>query len=602
MSWEVWTMKSKMSFFDPTLLKKNVGRFAPAWALLTLALFLSLPLPLLRQLGERYGGEFTEANYRQNAVQNLLNNSIPVGVVFAFLAALLFAALVFKYLHRTRDAYMMHAFPMTRSCQFLTNAVSGLLFWLVPTLFIGLCTLGILAIHGVPGCGSAVWALLGKWLLAFLCFYGIAVFAMQLSGNPFIAVMSYGALNFMFLVLPLMLLLLTGVYFKGFDYVITENILRLSPIVDLLSGEEPAETLMLWVYGGVGLALLVLSWILYRLRHVERAGDAMVYGWARVAFRLLFTLCVTLGFGWVLASIFGLIGNGGRGDGFLPYALIGCVLGWFGSSMMVERTVKVFKNKKVWLGFAAFAGVLVLTVLCLKYDVLGFQRRVPETAQVESVEIWTIGDYGDQGGDCIELTAPEDIDLVRAFHSRAVQSDDQWRSRRELFGYDSYDHVHILYHLQGGGTLRRVYAVQVQSMNEDFSDLSGLYCRPDIVAAWYEKTLPQQPERYGHVTLYGVTDHEYGLGRQEFMSGEELECKDKSALRAAVLADAAAGRLPIMNFLTQGAYFDDGRIVERGYTELYLCFEGRERDDQPRHYLQIPIASSAQETLKLFLP
>ncbi|MBR4194609.1 MAG: hypothetical protein IKQ54_09830, partial [Oscillospiraceae bacterium] len=243
-------MKSKMSFFDPTLLKKNISRFAPAWAILTLALFLSLPLPLLRRLGERWDS----SPERFNNLQRLLEEDLlPVGVIFAFLAALLFAALVFKYLHRTRDAYMMHAFPMTRSCQFLTNAVSGLLFWLVPTLFNVLCAMGILAIHGVTGCGGAVWALLGKWLLAFLCFYGIAVFAMQLSGNTFIAVMSYGALNFMFLVLPLMLLLLTGVYFKGFDYVITENILRLSPIVDLLSGEEPAETLMLWVYGGVGL-------------------------------------------------------------------------------------------------------------------------------------------------------------------------------------------------------------------------------------------------------------------------------------------------------------------------------------------------------------
>ncbi|MBR3077747.1 MAG: hypothetical protein IKH07_07470 [Oscillospiraceae bacterium] len=591
-------MKSKMSFFDPTLLKKNLGRFAPAWAILTLALFLSLPLPLMRRLDR---SSDSAEWLRSNIVRLLGEEVFPIGVVFAFCAALLFAALVFKYLHRTRDAYMMHAFPMTRRCQFITNAVSGLLFWIVPTLFNGLCVLGILAAYGVTDCGGLVWSTLGYWLLAYLCFYGIAVFAMHLSGRTVIAVLSYGALNFMFLVLPLMLLLLTGVYFKGFDYVITENILRLSPIVDLLSGEEPAETLMLWVYGGVGLALLVLSWILYRLRHVERAGDAMVYGWARVAFRLLFTLCVTLGFGWVLASIFGLIGNGGRGDGFLPYALIGCVLGWFGSSMMVERTVKVFKNKKVWLGFAAFAGVLVLTVLCLKYDVLGFQRRVPETAQVESVEIWTKGSYGDREADCIELTAPEDIDLVRAFHSRAVRSDSLEHSSRDPFGYDSYDDIHVLYHLKGGGTLRRVYAVQVQSMNEDFSDLSGLYCRPDIVAAWYEKTLPQQPERYAHVTLYGVTEHEYGLGRQESMSGEELECKDRSALRAAVLADAAAGRLPIMNFLTQGSYFDDGRIVERGYTELYLCFEGRERDDQPRHYLQIPIASSAEETLKLFL-
>lgn len=597
MSWEVWTMKSKMSFFDPTLLKKNISRFAPAWALLTLALFLSLPLPLLRRIGGFEPGE----NPANNVLRMLGEDFLPIGFVYAFFAALLFAALVFKYLHRTRDTYMMHAFPMTRSCQFLTNAVSGLLFWLVPTLFIGLCTLGILAIHGVTGCGGAVWALLGKWLLAFLCFYGIAVFAMLLSGNTFIAVMSYGALNFMFLAIPVLVLLLVGVYFKGFDYVISENILRLSPIIGMLSGEDYAKTSMLLVYGGVGLALLILSWVLYRFRHVERAGDAMVFPWARIAFRLLFTLCVTLGFGWVLASIFGVVRNG-SGDGFLPYALIGCVLGWFGSSMMVERTVKVFKNKKVWLGFAAFAGVLLLTVLGLKYDVLGFQRRVPETAKVESVEIWTIGDHGEREADCIELTAPEDIDLVRAFHSRAVQSDALEHSSRDLFGYDSYDDIHVLYHLKGGGTLRRVYEVPVQSMNEDFADLSALYCRPDIAAAWYDKILPQQPERYGHVTLYGVTDIEYGPGRQISMGGQELECKDKSALRAAVLADAAAGRLPIMNFLTQGAYYDAGKIVARDYHELYLCFQGRERDDQVMHYFQIPIASSAEETLKLFLP
>ena len=593
MSWEVWTMKSKMSFFDPTLLKKNISRFAPAWALLTLALFLALPLPLLRRIGGFEPGE----NPANNVLRMLGEDFLPIGIVFAFFAALVFAALVFKYLHRTRDAYMMHAFPMTRSCQFLTNAVSGLLFWLVPTLFIGLCTLGILAIHGVPGCGGAVWALLGKWLLAFLCFYGIAVFAMQLSGNSFIAVMSYGALNFMFLALPLMLLLLVGVYFKGFDYVISENILRLAPIVGMLSGIDYASTLLLLVYGGVGLVLLVLSWVLYRFRHVERAGDAMVYPWARVAFRLLFTLCVTLGFGWVLASIFGLIGNGGKGDGFLPYALIGCVLGWFGSSMMVERTVKVFKNKKVWLGFAACAAVLLLTVLGLKYDVLGFQRRVPETAKVESVEIWTKGSYGEREADCIELTAPEDIDLVRAFHKRVLESSAVERSERELFGYDGYG-VHILYHLQGGGTLRRVYEPGLS----DCEGIRELFARPDIAAAWYEKALPQQPERYGFVTLYGVTEHEYGPGRQESMGGEELECKDKSALRAAVLADAAAGRLPIMNFLTQGDYFDAGEIVVRDYHELYLCFQGREREDQPLRYFQIPIASSAEETLKLFLP
>ena len=582
-------MKSKMSFFDPTLLKKNISRFAPAWALLTLALFLAVPLPLLRRLDRSSdSGEWL----RSNIVRLQGEDIFPIGIVFAFCAALLFAALVFKYLHRTRDAYMMHAFPMTRRCQFITNAVSGLLFWLGPTLFNALCTLGILAIHGVTGCGGAVWVLLGKWLLAFLCFYGIAVFAMQLSGNSFIAVMSYGALNFMFLAVPLLVLLLVGAYFKGFDYVVSDSIQRLAPIIGMLAEADYAAAGLLWVYGGVGLALLLLSWLLYRFRHVERAGDAMVYPWARIAFRLLFTLCVTLGFGWVLASIFGVVRNG-SGDGFLPYALIGCVLGWFGSSMMLERTVKVFKNKKVWLGFAAFAGVLVLTVLSLKYDVLGFQRRVPETAKVESVEIWTAGIYGEADTDCIRLTEPADIDVVRSFHAKALHSSAVERSSRELFGYDGYG-VHICYHLSNGSTLRRVY-------EPGFSDCEGireLFTRPDIAAAWYDQALPQQPERYAHVTLYGVTEHEYGPGWQESFSGEELECKDRSALRAAVLADAAAGRLPVMNFLTrQDAWFEDGGIGKRGYEELYLCFEGRELQ-----YLQIPIAATAEETLKLFLP
>ncbi|MBQ1678736.1 MAG: hypothetical protein II062_04305 [Oscillospiraceae bacterium] len=582
-------MKSKMSFFDPTLLKKNLGRFAPAWALLSLALFLNLPLPMLRSLSS----EGVPA-YRLAEARRFLENGETLGYVYAFFAALLFAALVFKYLHRTRDAYMMHAFPMTRSCQFVTNAVSGLLFWLLPALFTVLCSLGVLALFGVSGCGGLAWAMLGRWLLAFLCFYGIAVFAMQLSGNTFIAVMSYGALNFMFLVVPLLCLLLAGFYFKGFDYVISGNILRLAPIVELLR-DNPAELCMLWIYGGLGLALLALSWYLYRLRHVERAGDAMVYPWARIAFRLLFTLCVTLGFGWLMATIFGSF-RGSQGDEFLPFALIGCVLGWFASSMMVERTVKVFKNKKVWLGFAACAAVLILAVIGLKYDLLGFQRKVPETGQIASVEIWTTGDYGEPGTDCIELTAPEDIDLVRAFHKRVLESSAVERSGREFFGYDGYG-VHILYHLQGGGTLRRVYEPGLS----DCEGIRELFARPDIAAAWYEKTIPQRPEDYSHITIFGVTEHVLRPGNEEYFGGDELECKNPGALREAILTDARAGRLPVMNFLNRSAYFNGEEFKGSSYNEIYLCFE-RKRANTAEDILQIPIADCAEETLKLFLP
>ena len=596
MSWEVWTMKSKMSFFDPTLLKKNISRFAPAWAILTLALFLSLPLPLMRRLAERYGVAVGTV-YRFNAVQRLLEDALPMGVVYAFLAAILFAALVFKYLHRTGDAYMMHAFPMTRSCQYLTNAVSGLLFWIVPTLFNGLCVLGILAAYGVTDCGGLVWSTLGYWLLAYLCFYGIAVFAMHLSGRTVIAVLSYGALNFMFLGIPLLCLLLVRLYFTGFDYSVPQSIIRLAPIVELL-WEEQRELWMFWVYGGVGLALLVLSWALYRLRHVERAGDPMVYGWARIAFRLLFTLCCTLGLGWILASIFRMI-DGSRGL-FLPFALIGCFLGWFGASMMIERSVKVFRNGKVWLGFAACAAVLVLAVGGLKYDILGFQRKVPETAKVESVEIWTTGGYGEQGTDCIELTQAADIDVVRAFHEKAIRdTENRYGARSSFWYYEDglYSELHILYHLQGGGTLRRVYRVP----ESEYGPLAALYSRPEIARDWYERNLP---EKYIQATLEGYTE-DMELDEQGNPVREVTEhiCRDPGALRQAILADVEAGRLPVVNFLNKsvGGFFCGfgGGSAENVYA-LWIYFELDDPDGANR-WLGIRICSTATETLKLFL-
>ena len=119
MSWEVWTMKSKMSFFNPTLLKKNISRFAPAWGIFVVLLLLVYPMGALRGV-DRY--EETE---------RYLMDMTAAGPFFAFFSALLFVPILFKYLHKSRAAYMIHAFPLTRTCLFVTNLVSGLAFFLV---------------------------------------------------------------------------------------------------------------------------------------------------------------------------------------------------------------------------------------------------------------------------------------------------------------------------------------------------------------------------------------------------------------------------------------------------------------------------------------
>ena len=568
-------MKSKMSFFDPTLLKKNIGRFAPAWAILQVAMLLAFPMTLMLDL------ENMDLAYRKQSALRHLSSSVDAGVVFAVLAALLFAALVFKYLHTTKAAYMMHAFPMTRNCMFVTNLISGLLFYLVPALVTTLCCLGVLAARGVSGCDGQVWGMFLRWTLQYLFFYGLAVFTMHLSGRTVISVLSYAALNFVFLLIPVLVMILMESYFFGFDYEIPETLVRLAPAAALLT--EKGNLLGLTaIYAGIGVVLLVLAWVHYRVRQVERAGDAMVYTWARIAFRLVFTLCCALGLGWILAAFFSMVSS--ESSVFLPYALLGCFLGWFGSTMMLERTVKVFKNKKIWLGFAIFAAVLTLFVACLKYDVLGFQRRVPETAKVESVDIWT--DYDRYGvTDRITLTDAAEIEKLREVHANVLEERDGADLSEGLYTSYTLDTIHIKYKLKDGTTLQRRYEITEE---KDYQTISDFYADPAVVAAWYDRVLPRTIKG---ATLYGndsilETDED----GNEYYTQNVLECRDVSALRAAMIADAAAGRLPINNGFNQYGKYEDGTT----YYDLEF-YSGPEA-----YWYHYSIPETATETLRLF--
>ena len=598
MSWEVWTMKSKLSFFDPTLLRKNISRFSPAWALLLVLFVLTGPVPLMLELDRVIPEVRTEVALEQ------FRNDLPMGIFFAFGAAPIFAALVFKYLHKTRSAYMMHAFPMTRNCLFLTNAVSGFLFWAVPALVTVLLELAVLAAMNVGGCWGAVWSMLGMWLLADLFFYGLAVFSMHISGNTVIAVLSYAALNFICLGLPVMVLLLVQLYFRGFDFELSGRILRMAPIIELLNDGSP-DPKILWIYAAVGLILTVLAWVHYRFRQVERAGDPMAFPWARVAFRLIFTLCCALGLGFILSAFFGVL-NGNEGRAFLPFALLGCFLGWFGSSMMIERTVKVFRKKNVWIGFAAFVVVLLAAVLGLKYDVLGFQRKIPETADVVSVEVWTYGDPQSRlnVSDCITLTERADIETIRDFHRNALNAANQSVDPNGLFSVGRYDNgqVHLCYRLKNGGTLRRVY----RASTVDAQDLAAIFSRPDVATAWYEKMIP---DPYDSVCITGLMKEEAEDGNY-YQVSNDIEIRGaerKAALRSAILADAAAGRLPILNFMTGGSeqgettiIGSDGSVYSVYPFDLHLEFD---RNDPVfgQHFWYIPLCPEATETIHLFV-
>lgn len=597
MSWEVWTMKLKMSFFDWNLLKKNVSRFAPVWILLLLFEFLIGPRMLFRSL------ENAKQVWRYDrAVQYLTDMTEIAGPLLAIFCAILIAGLLFKYLHNTRVGYMMHAFPMTRTCLLVTNAFSGLLFWLVPSLVTTLLNLLVLNILGVHNCNGLVFTMLGKWMLQYLCFYGIAVFAMMLSGSTVIAVLSYGALNFLFMFLPILFLMVASLFFRGLDYTLEEGIGRLSPIVGMLienNYSRPADQhpALLWIYAAVGLVLLVLAWVHYRYRHIERAGDSMAYGWARMAFRVVLTICACMGLGVLCVEITE------QWDAFVPYSLLGCFLGWFGSSMMTERSVKVFRNKKVWMGFGISAAVLVIVVLGLRFDVLGWQHRIPKTEAVESVEIWT----GYMDDNHIMLTSPDDVELIRGIHQEILNDNEtSWREMENPFrSYYGSDTIHICYHLAGGGTLRRVYHEMPEKTQ---TTLENLYSRPEICTQWYADHIPEDikgADAYVYFTfpqdeipevLAGIDESEFDsvfeYGKWCYAYSLDMYCMNPKALRSAILADAAAGRLRIPGSTTYT--YDKQQIIYN------IVIERKPDANGNIDYFPLDIPETATETLALF--
>ena len=574
-------MKLKMSFFDPTLLKKNLSRFSPAWVLLLITLLLAEPYTLLMKLQD--SGNSTEFGIERSisVAQDLFREDfIATNFLFAGFAAILFAGMLFQYLHKANSAYMIHAFPMTRSCLFITNAVSGLLFFLVPLLISSLCQLAVLGSYGskfFQACNGLVWATLGKSCLIYLFFYGLAVFCTILSGHGAISWLCYGALNIVFFLLPVMVLAVAKAYLPSLCINVFERLIYLFPAAAMANRKFENLT-MLAIYAGIGLLLLALAWFLYRRRHIERAGDPMAYGWARIAFRLVFTLSVALGMGLILAELFD-AGSSRFSSRLLFFVLLWCFIGWFGSSMIIERTIKIFRLKRIWIGFAAFAGVLTVGLLGIQHDVLGLQRKIPKVEAVESIEIWSSWSQLDESYPLV-LTRAEDVELIRGIHQDAIDHDGRGVNVELDSDSLNWGEFCLCYRLKNGTTLRRIYEASYLP-EKDQTLLNQLCARPDLATDYYERLLPKQ-----------LTDAEIGYYRESY-DETSYYCRNLSALRDALLADAAAGNLPIPSLISE----DDNLFIS---LQIYSP-QDTDSKYEFNSYVWVNVPSSAENTLALFL-
>lgn len=418
-------MRSRTSFFNKQLYRKNLTRFAPVFLLYILCLFMGLLL--MYQDNREMARSFWFASR--------VAESIQVMVVVNLLFGPLMAMLLFGDLFNSRLCMGLHAMPVRRETIFVTNVLSGLTFSLVPT---GLMTLACIPLLNAT-CIINAWAIALWWFLAanlqFLAFFGIAVFCVFLTGNRAAMLAIYALLNcgaylihaaldaiYVPMLYGVVLTgtipnLLTPCSMTGLSLVEVENFFELLQrfpdknfIATFQIHGDNVTRLAIWAV--VGVLLLGASLYLYRRRHLECAGDAVAVRVLHPVFQVccsisaavLAVLAMNVFLGYRISSRPGMV---------YLFLAFGLAVGWFGGRMFLARSTRVFGGKS-FLGIGILAAVLALSIAATKFDILGIDDWKPQPEKLQSVCI-------ESGGYSLEITDDSEMRQLLTLQEMALE-------------------------------------------------------------------------------------------------------------------------------------------------------------------------------------
>ena len=504
-------MKSKISFCDLTILKKNLTRFAPAWALYGIVWMLMVILML--------DGNQNGLYFAQDMATALQSTPI-INMGYALLCA----QLLFGDLYNSRMCNALHALPLRRETWFCTHVISGLVFSLLPNFLI--CLLSI-SFMGSAFVIAPLWLLVNT--LQFMFFFGVAVFSAYCVGNRFAMAMVYAIINFISIILFWLIselyvpqlygLVVNSEPFSWFCpvvYMTAERAVRVFSTTNLASTTYQIQIQFgLWyslICGGVGLGFIAMALLLYRKRNLECAGDFVSVKAFAPVFLILYCLCA----GTVAYLIsFEFVGNES-----MFFLLVGIAVGWFTGRMLLERTVRVFRVK-AFIYCGVFLAVFFGSLLLARLDPIGITRWIPKTESVAGLHIQTGGsryDYYRNGDNYLD--DPQAIEDVLAIHRYGIENRDADTNGK------SDVHVSIDYVLRSGITVSRQYAVDIDTPEIDAVKM--LMSRSQIVFG------------IDATDAAGIAD---ALLSIETPSGKVLYGEDMIPLIEAILKDCEAGNM-----------------------------------------------------------
>jgi len=511
-------MKSRTFCCDAAILKRTIRKGLPLWGAYLVLLLVIMPMILYSDRSWT-----SVVDYQDHILSIAAHGSQIFGAAYGLAAA----CLVFSWMYKSRSANFFGALPVTRAGLFCTNYLAGLLFAVVPHGIVTLLCLPLAITWGVK-----IVTALGTWFvvmtLIYVFYYSFAVLLAMIVGNLIALPLLYGVLNFTAIVVELIVRDLMEYFIFGlcstrrllFDWA--------SPLYyTVIQGDGPdvfrhwrsdaPGVMECWfegwpmvlIMGAVGIAFALLAFLLHKYRRMESAGDVIAVRHLKPVFLYCFTVGCSIVLGYALANLL-LSGSIGTEDfvGVLLCMLVGAFAGYFSGQMMLHKSMRVFR-KRHWLNWGVTALCITAVLLCVRFDVFGYARYIPDQDEIEAANLGYNGDFYED---------PAFISQVMELHQQCV---DRQQETEQSDPQGGFNRCYISYLLKDGTMVERQYLLPVspehaQDANSLIRRYEAAYNNPGYKVI---RCLPKDYEAADiescHIYTYSGTQKELLLTRQE---------------------------------------------------------------------------------------
>ena len=566
MSWEVQTMKSKISFFNAGLFRSTLRRFWPLWTIHFAGWLLFLPvLTLMNNLGPNKSTDFIFA---------ICESAVFASSVVAFIMAILAAMAVFSFMYSSRSTGLIASLPVRREAIFGSAWLGGVFAVLASNLVIALLTFlfSLDATINTALAFKAAFTWLGVYSMQFILFYGIASLTAVMTGSIAVLPILYIIFNFLAVGMETIIrldfsCLIWGMSNGSFDCVLdflsplfymvgsfVPDVEYNTPYVadtlgSLLDRECVAVTYSHWlptvIYCLVGLIFSAAALMVFRKRRMESAGDVVAVRCMHPVFKYGVTVCSALCGGLLLYTVLFALFESRSASVFIMILsmIIFAFIGYFGAKMLLEKSFHVFRGS--WVGFIVVCCLCAVFTLCCDLDVCGIGAYVPKEGSIKSITVYQRGPVED----------PAIIENYRQLHEKIVSYKDEYE---HIVYSDDTESIMFEYELKNGRTVSREYTLPMDDENvERYYELANT---PSLLLERFSPSIPADEEHCSQAILY--------IGDNQIIDLTPAQAID--FYRNALLPDIKAGH----------------KVISRTYDDIiatmYITFE--QEIDNSRYY------------------